>query len=75
MQCKCTGLTRYANVSAYIPAYTDLVSPGAYPDLVSPPMYVWNLFVEKNKEFKTALITSFILLLTFVTFFIAIIFL
>ena len=40
MQCKCTGLTKYANVSAYIPTYTDLVSPGAYPNLVSPPMYV-----------------------------------
>ena len=37
MQWKCTGLTKYANVSAYIPTYTDLVRPGAYPDLVSPP--------------------------------------
>ena len=27
MQCKFTGLTKYANVSAYIPTYTDLVSP------------------------------------------------
>ena len=27
MQCKCTGLTKYANVSAYIPTYTDLVRP------------------------------------------------
>ena len=34
--CKCTGLTKYANVSAYIPTFTDLGSPGAYTDLVSP---------------------------------------
>ena len=40
---------------------TDLVSPGTYPDIVSPS--AWNPFVKKNKEFKTALITSFILLL------------
>ena len=63
MQCKCTGLTKYANVSAHIPTYIDLLSPGAYPELVGPPMYVWNLFVKKTKEFKAALITSFILLL------------
>ena len=37
MQCKSTGLTKYANVSAYIPPYTDLMSPGAYPNLVNPP--------------------------------------
>ena len=62
MHCKCTGLTTYVNVSAYIATYTDLASPGAYPNLVSPPMYVWNLFIKKqNKEFKTALIASFIL--------------
>ena len=57
MQCKCTGLTNYANISAYIPTHTDLVSPGAYSHLVRPPMYEWNLFVKKIK------ITSFILLL------------
>ena len=34
--CKCTGLTKYANVSAYIPTFTDIVSPGTYTDLVSP---------------------------------------
>ena len=34
MQRKSTGLTKYANVSAYIPTFTDLVSPGAYPDLL-----------------------------------------
>ena len=34
--CKCTGLTKYANVSAYIPTFTNLGSPGAYTDLVSP---------------------------------------
>ena len=64
---QCTGLTKYANVSAYIPTYTSLVRPDAYPDLESPTMYVWNLLVKKkklNKEFKTALMTSFILLLT-----------
>ena len=27
--CKCTGLNKYANVSAYIPTFTDLGSPGA----------------------------------------------
>ena len=27
MQCKCTGRTRYANVGAYMPTYTDLVRP------------------------------------------------
>ena len=37
MQCKYTGLTKYANVSEYISTYTNLVTPGAYPDLVSPP--------------------------------------
>ena len=64
MQCKRAGLTKYANVSAYIPTYTDLASPGAYPDLVSPPMFVQNLFVKnKIKEFKTVLMASFILLL------------
>ena len=36
MQCKCTGLTKYANVSSYIPTFADLVSPGVYTDLVSP---------------------------------------
>ena len=71
MQCKCTGLTKYANVSAYIPTFTDLVSPGAYPDLVSPSYFFdirslicdqfTHLFVKK--EFKAALMTSFILLL------------
>ena len=35
-QCKCTGLTKYANVGSYIPTFTDLVSPGVYTDLVSP---------------------------------------
>ena len=35
MQCKCTGLIKYANVSAYIPTYTELVNLGAYPDIVS----------------------------------------
>ena len=48
MQCKCAGLAKYANVSAYIPTYTDFVSPGAYPDLVSPPMFMRNLFVKKR---------------------------
>ena len=36
MQCKYAGLTKYANVSAYIPTFTNLVSPGAYPDLLNP---------------------------------------
>ena len=40
MQFKCTGLTKYTNVRAYIATYTDLVSPGVYPDLKSPPMNV-----------------------------------
>ena len=31
MQCKCTGLTKYANISAYILTYTDLVSPVRIP--------------------------------------------
>ena len=35
MQCKCTGLTKYANVSAYIPTYTDLVSLDENADLVN----------------------------------------
>ena len=26
MHCKCTGLTKYVNVGAYIPTYTDFVS-------------------------------------------------
>ena len=30
MQCKCTRLTKYANVSAYTPTYTELVSPPMY---------------------------------------------
>ena len=36
MQCKDTGLTEYANLSAYIPIFTDLVSPGAYHGLLKP---------------------------------------
>ena len=52
MQCKCTGLTKYANVSAHIPIYTNVVIPGAYPNLVRPPMFVRNLFV-KNKKIKS----------------------
>ena len=40
MQCKYTGLTKYANVSTYIPTFTDLVSPGAYHDLVSPSYFL-----------------------------------
>ena len=75
MQCKCTGLTKYANVSSYIPTFADLVSPGVYTDLVSPSElfdirvfigdYFPHLFVKKknNKGFKIALMTSFILLL------------
>ena len=34
MQCKCTGLTKYANASSYIPTSTDLANPGVYTDLV-----------------------------------------
>ena len=75
MQCKCTGLTKYANVSSYIPTFADLVSPGVYTDLASPSElfdirvfigdYFSHLFVKKknNKGFKIALMTSFILLL------------
>ena len=33
---QCTGLTKYVNVSSYIPTFTNLVSPGACTDLVSP---------------------------------------
>ena len=36
MQCKDTGLTKYANLSVYIPIFNDLVSPGAYPGLLRP---------------------------------------
>ena len=62
MYCKYTGLTKYANVSAYtpIPSYTDLVSSGAYADLVNPLSFFdirgftndqySHLFVKKKKK-------------------------
>ena len=66
--------TTYAIASAYIQTSTNYVNPGAYPNLVSPPQFFdirgltddqfSHFFVKKNKEFKTSIMTSFILLLS-----------
>ena len=60
MQCKCTGLTKYANVSTYIPTYTK---PRCVSRLSEPTYVCVKSFRKKKKEFKTALMTSLVLLL------------